>query len=604
MDRQLKRRKFVVLAGGAVAGTLAVRQLALLDLTSPAQAQERNWLHGASLFADLKYPAGFNQFEYVNASAPKGGIVRQAVLGTFNNFNMVVAGVKGSLATGIDLIYETLLEAAEDEVSSAYGLLAEAVSYAADYSSVSFRLRSDVKWHDGVPITADDVIFSFEAFKKFSPQQSARYRRVAKIKKTGDREITFISDQPGSRSLPRVLGQLTVLPKHWWASTDANGKNRDIGATTTEAPLGSGAYRIKDFAIGRFIAFERVSDYWGRTINVNVGRNNFDQLRYEYFRDPAVAIAAFRANTIDWRTENNARNWTTAYRFAAVQDKRVLLEEFPIRDVGMMQGFAFNTRRKKFQDPRVRLAFNYAFDFDRLNRQIFHGQYKRIDSYFEGTELAANGLPAGRELELLESVRDKVPAEVFTKAYSNPIFNTPDAARNNLRHAIGLLREAGYEVRDRQLVDAYTNEPYVVEFLTGDRSFERVILLYKASLDRLGMKVTVRTVDPAQYENRLRSWDFDVITSAWSTSLSPGEEQRDYWGSQTADQPGSLNLIGIKNPGVDAMINQIVWQRTERIWKPPLRHSTVCCSGIITSCRNGFKAKCAPLDGIDLGIPT
>jgi microcin C transport system substrate-binding protein len=301
-----------------------------------------------------------------------------------------------------------------------------------------------------------------------------------------------------------------------------------------------------------------VSDYLGRTINVNVGRNNFDQLRYEYFRDPAVAIAAFRANTIDWRTENNARSWTTAYRFAAVQDKRVMLEEFPIRDVGIMQGFAFNTRRKKFQDPRVRLAFNYAFDFDRLNRQIFHGQYKRIDSYFEGTELAATGLPAGRELELLQSVRDNVPAEVFTKAYSNPIFNTPDSARNNLRHAIGLLREAGYEVRDRQLVDANTNESYVVEFLTGDRSFERVILLYKASLDRLGMKVTVRTVDPAQYENRLRSWDFDIITSAWSTSLSPGEEQRSYWGSQAADLPGSLNLIGIKNPAVDAMIDQIV----------------------------------------------
>jgi len=349
-----------------------------------------------------------------------------------------------------------------------------------------------------------------------------------------------------------------VLPKHWWTNTDKSGKNRDIGATTTEAPLGSGAYRIKDFAIGRFIAFERVNDYWARTINVNVGQNNFDQLRYDYFRDPAVAIAAFRADTINWRTENNARNWATAYHFAAVQDKRVLLEEFPIRDVGLMQGLAFNTRRKKFQDPRVRLAFNYAFDFDKLNRQIFYGQYKRIDSYFEGTELAATGLPTGRELEFLESVRDKVPAEVFTKAYSNPIFNAPEATRNNLRYAIQLLREAGYEVRDRQLVNANTNEPYAVEFLSGDRNFERVLLLYKASLDRLGMKVTVRTVDPAQYENRLRSWDFDIVTSAWSTSLSPGEEQRDYWGSQAGDQPGSLNLIGIKNSAVDAMVDKIV----------------------------------------------
>jgi microcin C transport system substrate-binding protein len=239
----------------------------------------------------------------------------------------------------------------------------------------------------------------------------------------------------------------------------------------------------------------------------------------------------------------------------------VVLEEFPIRNVGMMQGFAFNIRREKFQDPRVRLAFNYAFDFEEMNKQIFFGQYHRISSYFEGTELAATGLPTGRELELLEAVRDKVPPEVFKKPYSNPVTGNPEAVRNNLREAVRLLHEAGYEVRDQQLVNSKTSEPFAVEFLAEDPSFERVFLFLKPSLERLGMTVTVRTVDEAQYENRLRSWDFDIITSAWGESLSPGNEQRGYWGSQAADEPGSYNLIGIKNPAVDALIEQVIFAK-------------------------------------------
>ena len=541
---------------------LAARRLPLPPWIDPAQAQERVWRHGLSLFSDLKYVAGFKQFDYVRADAPKGGAARQVALGTFDNFNIVVAGVKGSLAIGIAFTYDTLLVTSLDEVAAEYGLLAEAVSYTDDFSSVSYRLRPEAKFHDGMPVTAEDVIFSFDAFKKHSPQTAAYYRHVVKVEKTGDREITFTFDSPGNRELPQIVGQLTVLPKHWWEGADENGNKRDIGATTLEPPPGSGPYRIKEFSPGRTIVYARVKDYWGGGLNVNIGRDNFDELRFEYFRDTTVALEAFKADTVDWRTENSAKNWATAYDFPAVSDKRVILEEFPVTNMGMMQAFAFNIRRAKFQDPRVRLAFNLAFDFEEMNKQIFFGQYKRIASYFEGTELASTGVPAGPELEILNTVRDKVPAELFTTAYSNPVGGNPQAVRANLREAVRLFREAGYEVRNEMLVDSRTGEPYAVEFLAEDPSFERVFLFYKPSLDRLGITVTVRTVDDAQYQNRLRNRDFDIITASWGESLSPGNEQRAYWGSQAADQPGSLNLVGIENPAVDVMINQVIFAKS------------------------------------------
>ncbi|HXX52637.1 MAG TPA: extracellular solute-binding protein [Xanthobacteraceae bacterium] len=542
---------------------LAAKRLAFIDWigVARAQQQEKDWRHGLSLYGDLKYPEAFKQFEYVNAQAPKAGTARQIALGTFDNFNTAIAGVKGSLAAGIGQIYETLLLSSLDEVSAAYGLLAAAVSFPKDFSSVSYRLRPEAKWHDGMPVTPADVIFSFDAFKKYSPQQSAYYRHVVKAEQTGDREVTFAFDSAGNRELPQIVGQLTILPRHWWEGTDSNGKKRSIGETTLEPPLGSGAYRIKDFSAGRNIVYERVKDYWGRGLNVNVGQNNFDELRYEYFRDTTVALEAFKADSVDWRIENSAKNWATAYDFPAVTDKRVLLEEFPIRNVGLMQAFVLNIRREKFQDPRVRLAFNYAFDFEEMNKQIFYGQYKRIASYFEGTELAATGLPAGRELELLETVRDKVPPELFQKPYTNPVNGSAEKVRSNLREALRLLKEAGYEIRDQQLVNVKTGEQFAVEFLAEDPNFERVFLFYKPSLERLGMNVTVRTVDVPQFENRLRSWDFDIITYGWTQSLTPGNEQRGYWGSQAADEPGSDNLIGIKNPAIDAMIEQIIFAK-------------------------------------------
>jgi microcin C transport system substrate-binding protein len=553
-------RRSLVQTGVLAAGARTLDQL-VVPFASPARAQAPEWRHGLSLFGDVKYPAGFKHFDYVNPKAPKAGTARLIAFGTFDNFNMVVAGVKGSLGAGLNLLYDTLMESSLDEVSTEYGLVAEAVSHPPDFSSATYRLRQNARWHDGKPVTVEDVIFSLGAFKEHHPGLSAYYRHVVKTERTGEREIKFIFDAPGNRELPQIVGQLYVLPKHWWEGTDAAGNKRNVGATTLEPPLGNGAYRIKSFVPGRTIAYERVKDYWGKDLNVNVGKHNFDELRFEYFRDSTVAIEAFKADHIDWRSENSAKNWATAYNFPAVKEKRVVLEEFPIRNVGVMQAFVFNIRRDKFKDARLRRAFNFAFDFEEMNKQIFFGQYTRVASYFEGTELASSDLPKGRELAILETVRDKVPPEVFTTRYTNPVNGNRDNVRNNLRTAFGLLKEAGYEVRERRLVNVKTGEPLSVEMLTQDPSFERVILFYKPSLERLGVTVTVRTVDDAQYENRLRSWDFDMITASWRQSLSPGNEQRDYWGSPAADRAGSRNLVGIKNPAIDALIERVIFAK-------------------------------------------
>ncbi|HEX2215150.1 MAG TPA: extracellular solute-binding protein [Xanthobacteraceae bacterium] len=556
----------------------------LAALRWPALAQStpsgNSWRHALSLFGEVKYPPGFQHFDYVNPKAPKGGAVRQAAIGTFDNFNMTVSGVKGTIAMGIELIYDTLMASSLDEVSTEYGLIAESVSHPDDFTWAKFRLRAEAKWHDGKPITPEDVIFSLQAFQKHSPQLAAYYRHVAKAEKTGEREVTFTFDAPGNRELPLILGQLTVLPKHWWEGTDANGRQRDISATTLEWPLGSGVYKVKSAEPGRNVVYERVKDYWGRDLNVNIGRDNFDEMRFEYFRDITVALEAFKGDQLDWRTENSAKNWATAYDFPAVRDNRVRLEEFPIRSMGIMQAFVFNTRREKFHDPRVRRALNFTFDFEEMNKAIFYGQYRRINSYFEGTELAWNwrpegnvgaapgappaapsGLPQGQELEILETVRDKVPPEVFTTPYTNPVGGSPTAMRNNLREGLRLFKEAGYEIRDRRMVNTKTGEPFIIEILLSEPTFERVALFLKPTLERLGVGMTVRTVDDSQYENRLRSWDFDVVVGSWAQSLSPGNEQRAYWGSQAADQPGSRNLAGMKNEALDALIQRIIFAK-------------------------------------------
>ncbi len=549
-------------AFAAVAPTLgiAVGHPAIESARAQTASGEPAWRHALSLFGDIKYPADFKHFDYVNPDAPKGGVARMISIGTFDNFNLAVAGVKGSIAPAAALIYETLMTRSQDEVAAEYGLLAEAAAHPEDFGWVIYRLRKEARWHDGKPVTPEDVIFSFDALKKYSPMYSSYYRHVVKTEKTGERDIKFTFDSPGNRELPTIVGELPVLPKHYWEGTDSEGRKRDISATSLEKPLGSGPYRIKEFVAARSVKLERVKDYWGAKVPTQVGQNNFDEMRFEFFRDNLVALEAFKADQADWITENSAKQWATAYDFPAIAEKRVVREEFPINDSGRMQGFVLNLRRDQFKDARLRRAFNYAYDFEEMNKQLFYGQYKRINSYFEGTELASSGLPEGEELQVLETVRDKVPAEVFTTPYVNPVGGNPEAVRANLRESARLLKEAGYEVRDRKLVDA-AGKPVTVEILVQDPSAERIALFYKPSLERIGVTTSIRVVDDAQYQNRLRSFDFDVIMDLWGQSLSPGNEQREFWGSQAADQPGAKNTIGIKNPAVDALIEKVIFAK-------------------------------------------
>lgn len=516
------------------------------------------WRHALSLFGDIKYPADFKRFDYANPDAPKGGTARQIAIGTFDNFNIAVAGVKGNIAPAVALIYETLMARSFDEASTQYGLLAESVSHPDDHSWVIYRLNKDARWNDGKPVTPEDVLFSMESLKKYSPMYSSYYKHVVKAEKIGPHEVKFTFDAPGNRELPTIVGELTVLPKHWWEGTDSEGRKRDIGATTLEKPLGSGPYAIKDFVAGRSVTMERVKNYWGEKQPTRIGHNNFDELRYEFFRDTTVSLEAFKADQADWIIEASAKNWATAYDFPAVTEKRVVLEEFPINDSGRMQGFAFNIRRPLFADKRVRRAFNYAFDFEEMNKQLFYGQYKRIGSYFEGTELASSGVPQGKEFEILKEVYGEIPPEVIAKPYENPIGGDPERVRENRRQSTRLLKEAGYEVRDQKLVDK-DGKQVSVEFLVSNPPSERIVLFYKPALERLGMEITVRTVDDAQYQNRLRNFDYDVITDVWGQSLSPGNEQRDFWGTEAADVPGSRNTIGVKNPVVDKLIDKIIF---------------------------------------------
>ena len=533
-----------------------------LSAIDAAQAQaatgELQWRHALSLFGDIKYPADFTRFDYVNPNAPKGGVARMISIGTFDNFNMAVAGIKGSLAPAATLIYETLMTKSQDEVVTEYGLLAEAAAHPDDFSSVTYRLRKEARWHDGKPVTPDDVIFSFEVLKQYSPMYASYYKHVVKAEKSGEREIKFTFDGPGNRELPTIVGELSVLPKHYWQGTDSQGRKRDISSTTLEPPLGSGPYRIKEFVAGRSVVLERGRDYWGAKIPPQVGTNNFDELRFEFFRDNLVALEAFKADQADWISENSAKQWATAYEFPAIADKRVVKEEFKINDSGRMQAFILNLRRDQFKDARLRRAFNYAFDFEEMNKQLFYSQYKRINSYFEGTELASSGLPEGKELQILEAMRDKVPADVFTTPYKNPVGGNPEAVRANLRESARLLKEAGFQVRDQKLVDS-TGKPVTVEILVQDPSAERIALFFKPSLERIGVATSIRVADDAQYQNRIRSFDFDMIIDQWGESLSPGNEQREFWGSQAAMQPGSRNTIGIQNPAVDALIEQVIY---------------------------------------------
>ncbi|PWW00389.1 microcin C transport system substrate-binding protein [Hoeflea marina] len=526
-----------------------------------AQAQEQ-WRHAASVLGEPKYEKGFDHFGYVNPDAPKGGQLRLSEEGTFDTFNPILS--KGDIANGMGLIFDTLLKSSDDEVSTAYGLLAESLSYPDDISSATFRLRAEARWADGQPVTPEDVIFSFESVKEYNPLQMSYYSHVKSAEKTGERDVTFRFDETNNRELPLILGQLLVVPKHWWEGEGPDGQKRDISQTTLEPVMGSGPYRVASFSAGSTIRYELRDDYWGKDLNVNVGQNNFGAISYTYFGDANVELEAFRAGLIDYRQENSSSRWVTGYDFPAVANGSVKREEVenPLRAVGIMQALVPNMRREKFKDVRVRRALNYAFDFEQMNQTLAYGGLTRIDSYFWGTELASSGLPEGREKEILQELGHPVPPEVFTTPYTNPVGGDAQKNRANLGKALQLFKEAGYELRGTSLVNAATGEPFGFEVLLASASLERSVLPYVNNLKRIGINVTLRSPDTSQYTYRIRSFDYDMIWVVWAQGLIPGNEQYNYWGSSSADQEGSRNYAGISDPAIDELIRRIVFVKS------------------------------------------
>lgn len=549
--------------GAIVSGLRGVLLLIFTTLLPAltASAQDALWTNGISVIGQLKYKPGFERFDYVNPDAPKRGDLKLSELGTFDNLNPVVN--KGNLAAGLGLVYEPLMKQSMDEVFASYGLIAESIAYPADYSSVSFRLNSQAKFADGKPVTVEDVLFSFDKAKEYDQSKLFYYMHVKGGRKTGEREVTFDFDLKGNRELPAIIGQLLIVPKHWWEAKGPNGKTRDVSATTLEPVMGSGPYRIKSVNPGNVITYELRDDYWGKGLNVNIGQNNFRTLSYTYFSDRNVEFEAFRGGNADYWAENEAKRWKTAYDFPAAKDGRIKKEELEndYRDQGVMVGFIFNLRRDEFKDVRLRKALNYAFDFEELNRTIFFQQYQRIGSFFYGTELATSGLPQGRELEILNEVKDQVPAEVFTEEYKNPVGGDPKKFRDNLRQAVTLLKEAGYEIRGRQMVNVKTGKQLAFEIMLNTPIIERIALPFAENLKKIGIAATVRSVDSSQFVERARKRDFDIMYSGWGESLNPGNEQAEYWGSQSAKTDGSQNYSGISDPAIDKLVQRVIFHQ-------------------------------------------
>ncbi len=541
-----------------IAACLAVVSLLMPVAAASVLAEEPQRRHAVSLIGEPQYPADFKNFDWVNPDAPKGGRLRISVVGTFDSLNPFT--VKGVSAAGIGSIYDTLLFNSPEEASAEYGLIAEWISYPADYSSVTFGLRPIAKFHDGTPITPEDVIFSFEQQKKNDPRAAFYYKNVVKAEKSGEREIKFIFDVTGNRELPQIVGQLTVLPKHYWEANGADGQPRDLGKTTLEAPIGSGAYKIKSIDPGRGIIYERVADYWAKDLPVAKGMNNIDEIQYVYFRERLPAFEAFKSGSIDFWNETKASDWATSYEFDAVKKGLIKKEALPHKRVAGMQGFAFNTRRPQFQDARVRRAFAQAFNFEALNKTIFYGQYLRAQSYFGNSELAATGLPDGRELEILNEIKADVPPEVFTTPWVSPSHEKDGEFRANMLSASKLLDEAGWKIEGGVRKNA-SGQPLKTEILLVQQDFERIALPWVENLKKLGVDASVRIVDPSQYTRREDTRDFDIIVDSVGQSLSPGNEQREYWGSAAADRDGSRNTIGIKSKAIDGLVDKIVFAR-------------------------------------------
>lgn len=537
---------------GSLSIFLLAGALVLVPPAARAQGFDRpEKAHAIAMHGDLRYGPDFKHFDYVNAQAPKGGTLRLSALRTFDTLNPFT--LKGVSGAGTTQPFDTLLTSSADEPFSEYGLLAETIETPPDRSWVRFTLRPEARFHDGKPVTAEDVVWTFNTLvTKGHPRFRLYYGGVDKVTAEGPRTVLFAFKPGLNRELPLIVGQMPVLAKHDW-------DGKDFERTTMTAPLGSGPYRVAEAEPGRSITYERVKDYWGETLPVNVGRNNFDRIRYDYYRDGTVALEALKSGNYDFREENVSKFWASSYDVPAVREGFIKKIFLPHQQSTGMQAFVFNTRKEIFAEPRVRAALAHAFDFEWTNRVLFFGAYARTESYFSNSELAARGLPTGKELEILDRYRSRLPAELFTRPYRAPSTGgTHEGLRANLLKALDMLREAGWVVRDGVLVNAGTGRPMRFEILLRNPSFERIVLPFIGNLKRLGIDARVRTVDSSQYENRRRDFDYDVIVHIWPQSLSPGNEQRDYWASASADVQGSYNQAGVRDPVVDQLIEGII----------------------------------------------
>ncbi len=542
-------------------GLAAVAVLFALGAANPASAIVRGKpVHALAMLGEPKF--GPNQpFGYVNPNAPKGGALRlEALTPTFDSFSPFIT--KGTPASGMlsfigsnGPFYEGLTARGDDEPFAVYCLLCETVTVAEDNGWVEYALRPQAKFHDGSPVTPEDVIFSFEILmSKGAPNFKAYYADVAKVEKTGDRKVRFTFKTNGNNELPIILGDLVVLSKKYW-------EKRDFTATTLDPPVSTGPYRVASFEQGRYIVYKRDPNYWGKELPMNKGIHNFDELRFDYYRDDDVGFEAFKASQFDIKYENTALRWATGYDQKLIDAGYMKKEDLKDGTPGNMQGFVMNLRRAKFADVRVREAMALAFDFDWSNKTIAYGQYEPMASYFGKSELASTGLPQGEELEILEKHRGKVPEEVFTKPFAPPRSDGTGGNRDNLLKARNLLQQAGWTVKDGTLTNA-KGDKFEFEFLLVQAGLEKWVSPYLRNLERLGIRGRLRIIDAPQYVNRVSAFDFDMMVGVPGQTLSPGNEQLEFWGTAAADRPGSRNLSGIKNPVVDEIIAGLIAAKT------------------------------------------
>lgn len=539
------RRTFLALTGAvAAAGKLPFLQSAW---AAP------NGRHGMSLFGDLGYQEGFPHFSYVNPNAPKGGrIVMQAPNWAFNQnpqtFNTLNSFVtKGDAPPRIEMTFEPLMVRALDEPDAIYGLVAEAVELSEDERELRFFLRQNARFHDGSPVTASDVAFSLNTFKERGhPEMRLPLKEMASAEAAGPREVAVRLGPGASRELKLIVAQLPILSETYY-------ENRDFEASTMEPPLGSGPYRVRRFAAGRYIEYERVPDYWAGSLPLLRGHNNFDVIRIEFFRDRTAEFEAFKKGALTYREEFTAKTWATEYDFPAVVGGRVVKETVPAETVPDFQAWYFNTRRAKFADPRTREAIGLAFDFEWTNQNIFFGAYRRSTSFFERSMYAAAGEPSPAEVKLLQPFRDELPPAVFAEPPVPPVSDGSGRDRRQLREALRLLTEAGWERRADGLVNAQ-GQPLTVEFLINAPTFERVLGPYVESLKAIGVAARIALVDPAQYQARQSEFNYDVVTQRFTLGATPLEGLRSFFTADAADTPGTRNYAGIRHPAVDALV--------------------------------------------------